>query len=157
MLFADLTAEGWAIIVGAIALGIGGIVTPIVGQVLAFYRERAKVAREQELEDRNERRERDRIERERLTALQVSREVKQVSETLKHDTEKREAHAQIRDKKLDALTEKSEVIAAQTNGMLDVIKDASFLAGQRSATDKAAGSTVAKEVHEIHEVVVPDK
>ena len=69
MLFADLTAEGWAIIVGAIALGIGGIVTPIVGQVLAFYRERAKVAREQEIEDRAEKREQERIKRERMTAL----------------------------------------------------------------------------------------
>ncbi len=46
MLFAEITAEGWAIIVGAIALGAGGIITPIVTAVIAFKREQRAIERQ---------------------------------------------------------------------------------------------------------------
>lgn len=47
MPFAEFGAEGWAVIITAACVGIGGIITSVVTLILQYYRENAKIVRDQ--------------------------------------------------------------------------------------------------------------
>jgi len=82
MLFAEIDAQGWVIIIIAVSGGIGGIVTPIVGMVIGFYRDKAKAKREDEREDAKIRRDAEVAKKVVAAAVIVAGHAEEVKTTL---------------------------------------------------------------------------
>ena len=48
MLIAEIGVEGWTVLIAAVCVGVGGIITNVVTLVLNYYQEQARIKREVE-------------------------------------------------------------------------------------------------------------
>lgn len=95
MLFAEISAEGWSIIVAAVFVGAA----KIVSMVLDYRREQAKINRD----------------------LAAAEKVAEVKKSLDDATEAVAQHAVVQDETMKSFGEKLEVVHIATNSMKDAL------------------------------------
>lgn len=129
MLFAEMTAQDWVLIIGAVFLGI----TQVLSMVLSYRRDRDKTARDEAVDALSKKRERRRLRRERAATKR----------------------AKIIAEKAASTDEKISTLVHQTNSMKDElvkeVRSAGFAQGV-----KVAGELLATEPPKVVEVPKTD-
>ncbi len=145
LLFAEISAEGYAVIIAAVCIGIGGVIMNALTLILAHLdrkrlaeREEARIIREQAAAAK--------VEEVRLQATRAAVKVDEVRVAAREVAVKVEEVAQAarsQDAKLDALTANVEAVHKATNSLTDKLVEttgvAAFAAGVKSETDKKGG------------------
>lgn len=91
MLFGEIDATGWALVVGAVFAGLTALVVQIINLIVGNYREQDKMRREDVAAARMEEIERSRKQREEYVAQKVD----EVKDEAAHDREHQSEHMQI--------------------------------------------------------------
>lgn len=103
---AEIDATGWALIIGAVFVGLTSLITSVASLILGWIRENAKIKREELIADevRNAAKE---VKQVALKQAEAATEVKEVKTTLKEATAEQKEATTEQKKILDRLDETS--------------------------------------------------
>ena len=145
MLFAEFGAEGYAVVIGAVFLGL----TQLWSMWLSYKRELAKIARDElaaakveevrvaavDLKDHQE-----------AARVEAAVKAEEVKADLKADTVKQNEHLSQQDAKLDAVTEKVEIVHRATNSIVSqLVEKTEAEALSRGGVDERARADAEKK------------
>jgi len=146
-IIAEIDATGWAVIIGASCVGVGGIVTSVVSLVIS-YADRKRLSDREDAKIERERIAAEKVEAVRVQAATAAKAVNEVKTSLAESTE---ATAN----KLDAMAKVSEDTHSLVNSAMLEQKRMFAAKCKASAEDKPtaaniAEAKVAQEVYEEH-------
>ncbi len=142
MLPAEITAEGWVLIISAFFTGISILATQLLTLWLEHKREQAKI-------------ERDRITAEKVDEVRTAAEVAalkaaEVKSVLAITTAKQERHLTDQDIKLDNVVTKVEEVHKATNSLTDrLVATTDLEAHARGVSEERARSMMDKQPPEV--------
>lgn len=128
MLLAEIAAEGWVLIIGAIFLGLTNLLVKLRSMHLEYEREQAKIARDAEAavkvaEVKKTLETATKATDEKLAAVASdAKVVRAATQAMAHVTVEESVKAGVRNDKLDTLLDLGGRIDKQTNGALDAIR-----------------------------------